>query len=57
METALLSDCLSGHAVRFATLEQNLCTRKLYGKGLKSRLQGHPILLHRIQQGQNSKKG
>jgi hypothetical protein len=57
METALLSDCLSDNAVRFATLEQNPGIRKLRGKGLKSMLQGHPIPVHRIQQGRNSKKG
>jgi len=57
METALLSDCLSEYAIRFTTLEQNLCIRNLYGNGLKSMLQGHPILVRRVQQGQNSKKG
>jgi hypothetical protein len=49
METALLSDYLPERAVRSTTLEQNLCIRKLYGKGLKSMLQGRPILVHRVQ--------
>jgi hypothetical protein len=57
METALLSDCLPERAVRFATLEQNPGIRKLHGKRLKSMLQGHPIPVHWVQQGRNSKKG
>ena len=54
METARLAGYLSEHAVRFTTLERNLCVRKLFGKGLKSMLQCHPILMCRVQQAPNS---
>ena len=57
METARLAGYLSEHTVRFEAIERDLCIRKLHGKGLKSMLQGHLILMYPVQQAQNSKKG
>jgi hypothetical protein len=46
METAVLSE----HHVRFKTVELNVRSRELHRNGLKLELQGHPIIVLRVQQ-------